>query len=224
MTKRLHSSTDTTQRIAGTYERRQPASPIAPDSDRTEAGQIADIVRRQRALGIVPGQVDPEAAERMAARSERFRDGAEEVPDLWNAGWLGRRIVGAYRTLLALRITVGPKSYGSNWPAMIFEFHDQVGQAATGELTKGRNRVVRAAPIDEISRMDKVFELPGTVLKGAPEDCRILMRWGAWRADNRDLEPLADEFGMTYRTWRRHRREAANRCAARLNEASVRPF
>ncbi len=72
--------------------------------------------------------------------------------------------------------------------------------------------------------MHQVIEWPMTVLKGYPEDARILGRWAFCKAFNLNIEAEAARSGYSYTHWRRLRDDAANLCAAMLTKASVKPF
>ncbi|MGA0564158.1 hypothetical protein ACO2RV_17065 [Ancylobacter sp. VNQ12] len=196
----------------------------AEQHPRTKTGQNPDIDASLREKGWMPGQVDPAKAAQMLERSARRNDLQDGPPAVWSAGWVEVRYIAAFRTCLSLPIPTGPKAYGSNWPPILHEFEDQVGQASTGELGKGRNRVTRGAPIEEISAMYKVFEWALTVMRPYPVDSKMLQAWALFRSLGRDPDALATRLGVSERTFRRRRRQAATLCAERLNRLSVRTF
>lgn len=196
----------------------------AGDEARTKPGQNPDNDAGLRKRGWLPGQVDPDRATRMQEISALRRHQPDGPPSAWDAGWVEARYVAAFRTVLSLPIPTGPKAFGSNWPPILHEFEDQVGQVSTGELGKGRNRVTRGAPVEEIAAMEKVFEWALTVMRPYPADSKLLQAWALFRALGRDPDGLAGRLRLTPRTMRRRRRQAATLCAARLNKASVRPF
>lgn len=200
------------------------AGVAAGDHARTKSGQNPDNDAGLRERGWLPGQVDPARAARMQDQSARRREHEDGPPPVWTPGWVEVRYIAAFRTVLSLPIPTGPKSYGSNWPAILHEFEDHVGQVSTGELGKGRNRVIRGAPIEEIAAMEKVFEWALTVMRPYPVDSKLLQAWALFRALGRDPDWLAGRLKLTPRTMRRRRRQAASLCAARLSKASVRPF
>lgn len=196
----------------------------AGDDARTDSGQIPDVDASLRAKGLMPGQVDPDKAARMQERSEQRRRHDDGPPPVWTPGWVELRYVAAFRTCLSLPIPTGPKAYGSNWPPILHEFGDHVGQAASGEIGKGRNRVTRGAPIEDIAAMGKVFDWAFTVMRPYPVDSKMLQAWALFRVLGRDVDTLAERLGVSERTFRRRRRQAASLCAERLNRLSVRTF
>lgn len=194
------------------------------DDARTVSGQIPDIDASLRAKGLMPGQVDPDRAARMRERSARLRHHEDGPPPTWTPAWVEARYVAAFRTCLSLPIPTGPKAFGSNWPPILHEFGDHVGQASTGEIGKGRNRVTRGAPIEEIAAMEKVFEWALTVMRPYPVESKMLQAWALFRALGKDPDSLAARIGASERTFRRRRRQAATLCAERLNRLSARTF
>lgn len=213
---RMHSISD--------VESLENASVEADPHGRTKPGQNPDIDASLRAKGLMPGQVDPARAARALELSERRRHHEDGPPPIWTPRWVEHRYIAAFKTVLSLPIPTGPKGFGNNWPPILHEFEDQVGQVATGELGKGRNRVTRGAPMEEIAAMEKVFAWALTVMREYPVESKMLQAWALYRALGRDPDSLAGRVSMSERTFRRRRREAANLCAAMLNKASVRTF
>jgi hypothetical protein len=191
---------------------------------RTKSGQNPDIDASLREKGWIPGQVDPAKAARMQERSERRRQHEDGPPPTWTPGWVEFRYMAAFRTCLSLPIPTGPKAFGSNWPPILREFKDHVGQVETGEIGKGRNRITRGAPIEEIAAMGKVFDWAMTVMRPYPFESKMLQAWALFRVLGKDPDSLAARLSVSERTFRRKRRQAANLCAERLNRLSVRTF
>ncbi|GLK86667.1 hypothetical protein [Ancylobacter defluvii] len=146
----------------------------------------------------------------------------DEVPAAWNAGWVMKRILDAYRTLLMLPGATRPAGFGRAWPAYLTEFADEVGRNATGA---GRTtKVIHVATVEEIERMDIVFAWPLLHFKGADRECRALFQWASRKVVNGDQRELATSFGMPPSTFRRFRLAAAETLGHRLNAAGHRPF
>lgn len=84
----------------------------------------------------------------------------DPLPPKWTARHVGNRLIEAMDVLQRTPERVGPKSFGSIWPAYTHESGELAVQAGAGTLSIGRNVVVRGVAADEAARAAEALLWP----------------------------------------------------------------
>jgi hypothetical protein len=151
--------------------------------------------------------------------------GPEDLPPYWTGGWVGKRMIEAFRILRQMPEGERPDwSKRSMWPAFQHEFADAVHQG-----DDWRKRIVSAlerprlgADSVEVSRMEEAIEWPMDYLRYHPGEARCLMLWSLATASPRLI--IAKELrrrGWKRSTFEKRRRDGAERIARGLIAMNV---
>jgi hypothetical protein len=148
----------------------------------------------------------------------------EYIPERWDGPHVGKRLIEAFKTLSQLPARGGPVAFGSFWPEMFVEWHDELAQAQADEEQKAAdaraaNRVRIRPTAHEITVMEQAIVWPARYL--VPHRVNLARAVGfvaLWRSREQELGWIARRLRVGVRVLRLRNRRGLDLIAAGLQE------
>lgn len=146
---------------------------------------------------------------------------AEPLQLDWTPAHVRTRMVEAFDVLRRMSGRIGPKAYGSNWPAILRDIADMNDVQAYEQAQKDGQKVRHRPTLEEISRMDEALHWPWDFLD-SPRERDAINLWAMATAWDLNLAGImrARAKAAADLARIRERDENARRSAARAQEAA----
>lgn len=139
--------------------------------------------------GLLPGDF------RLVDRPQPDAGVDRTVPKIWDARYVGVRMVEAHAVLRRLPMVTRPKEFGANWPEYIHQGVELAYQAGAGTLHQNRGRQIRGTSAEEVARMNEALAWPLQYLNDSHAHAWAVNEWAfeAGLDDEVRLDALANE-------------------------------
>lgn len=133
----------------------------------------------------------------------------EFLPERWTGPHVARRLGEAYRTLFRIPSDLGPRMFGTSWPAYSYEWGDLLSQQEQetderrrNERIQNRTRIMPSA--EDVSRMERALYWPARHLQAANaiQYLRPVQLAAIAFALDRDYGWIAHKHGGHPETWK----------------------
>jgi hypothetical protein len=153
----------------------------------------------------------------------------EEIPAIWNAEHVGKRLVKAFVTLDRLPKVRGPREPGGHWPMHAVEWADQLARAELGAEEKrardiDQNRSISQPSSAEIAQMEMAFDWLRELRAVDSGMALVASLWALCSARHRSVRRLCAKKQWAPYTFYRKRAKALEHLAQSLNDRRVSVF